>query len=69
MLEPSFIFCRITYLPALIFARQQGLYVTLHCGEVIDLFFVPFILVFVWQFFFFLTVCSGIKFKGDTQYA
>ncbi|KAL9325477.1 hypothetical protein ACSQ67_006122 [Phaseolus vulgaris] len=24
----------ITYLPALIFARQQGLYVTLHCGEV-----------------------------------
>lgn len=47
----SLIFCRTTYLPALMFARQQGLYVTLHCGEVINLFFVPFILVFLWQFF------------------
>jgi len=29
-----FLFCRTTYLPALKFAREQGLNVTLHCGEV-----------------------------------
>lgn len=26
--------CRTTFLPALKFAREQGLCVTLHCGEV-----------------------------------
>ena len=31
----SFCFCfRMTFLPALQFAREQGLSITLHCGEV-----------------------------------
>lgn len=35
---------RTTFLPALKFAREQGLFVTLHCGEVHLSFYCPYLL-------------------------